>query len=170
MRNVRGFSVLELIIVIAMVSVLIGLAAPGYLEWRANTTTAEAAQQLASDILGQRTEAKRENAVRRVTAAADSTSYTLESVDDAGNVTDTRVIELPNGTRITAVPSVPRVTPDPTSTSTSPPPPPISGVVFAPPYGTITEPLSTFTVVWASDTSIDRDVNVVGVMGKVVIE
>lgn len=151
MRNTKGFSIIELIIVVAMISVLIGIATPSYLEWRANTIATEAAQQLARDILGQRTEAKRENATRRVSATVNNTTYTLESLDEDGNVTDTQVISLPNGTLIAAVPSV-------------------LPVVFSPPYGTITEPVSTFTVAWASDPSIDRDVNVVGVMGKVVIQ
>jgi type IV pilus assembly protein PilA len=134
----RGFTMIEIIIVLAVLAILLAIATPNYQRWRASVQVQQMAQQLAQDISKQRSEARRTNTSKTLTVA--SNQYSL------------------NGNTIT-MPSTISLTPD---ASTS--------LTFAPPYGSSGSPLRTFTLTWKSNTSIERKVRVVGVMGKVIIQ
>lgn len=150
LRKLRevGFSLIEFLIVIAVIAILVGIAAPNYLRWRATTITAEAAQQFARDVDRLRTEAKRENLKKKVAVpTSEGTSYDIIDVESG----DTRTVSLPGGTIIA-----------PLGASTE--------FTFSPPYGTTDAPLRSFEVRWIADPDIKRTVRVVGVTGKVIVQ
>lgn len=62
----KGFSLLELIIVLAILGLLLALATPNYLRWRAQAQLDEAARSLAWTFQQARAEAKRANQIRCV--------------------------------------------------------------------------------------------------------
>lgn len=134
----QGFTMIEMIIVLAVLGILLAIATPNYQRWRANVQVQQMAQQLAQDISKQSSEARRTNTSKALTVA--SNQYSL------------------NGNTIT-MPSKISLTPDASTALT-----------FAPPYGSSSSPLRTFTLTWKSDTTIERKVRVVGVMGKVIIQ
>jgi prepilin-type N-terminal cleavage/methylation domain-containing protein len=135
----RGFSMIEIIVVMAILTILMSIAMPNYRRWRANVQVRQAAEQLAQDINKQRSEARRTNSTRTISFG--SNSYTL------------------NGSTY-AMPSTIVFEPVDSTTDLS----------FQSPYGTSTEPLRTFKIRWANDSSIEHTVRVVGVMGKVIIQ
>lgn len=152
MTKKSGFTIIEFLIVIAMIGILAGIGIPNYLTWRANTITREAAQQFARDVDRLRTEAKRENTMKTISVAeGGGTTYNWIDGDETGTVE--RTISLPAGTTIT-----------PQGTTTS--------FTFRPPYGTIVAVPSRFDYViqWQSDPSIRRTVRVLAIMGKVIVQ
>jgi len=58
----RGLSLLELLIVLAVLGLLLGLGVPNFLRWRAQAEVDEAARSLAQAFQYARAEAKRTNA------------------------------------------------------------------------------------------------------------
>jgi prepilin-type N-terminal cleavage/methylation domain-containing protein len=62
----RGLSLLELLIVLAVLGLLLGLGVPNFLRWRAQAEVDEAARSLAQAFQYARAEAKRTNANRCV--------------------------------------------------------------------------------------------------------
>lgn len=134
----QGFSMIEIVIVLAVLAILIAIATPNYQRWRANVQVQQMAQQLAQDISQQRSEARRTNTSKALTVATNQ--YSL------------------NGRTVT-MPSTISLTPDT-----------LAALTFAPPYGSSSSPLRTFTLTWKSNSTIERKVRVVGVMGKVIIQ
>ena len=136
----RGFSMIEIIIVIAVLSILMAIATPNYRRWRANVQVGQVTEQFVQDINKQRSEAKRTNSTRAISFG--SNSYT------------------PNGGSTYTMP--PTIVFQPIDST--------ANLSFQSPYGTSNEPLRTFEVRWASDPSIKRTVRLVGVMGKVIVQ
>jgi type IV pilus assembly protein PilA len=73
-----GFSLVEMLIVLAVLGILMGIGTPSYFRWRASTAVRQAAVQLAQDIDGQRSEARRSNSA--TTVVVSSNSYSLGAV------------------------------------------------------------------------------------------
>lgn len=105
-----GFSLLELLVILAVLGILMGLGTPSYLTWRANAVVTEATQQFARDIDQQRTQAKRTNAPRSIRVASSSTyelngrTVSLPAGVSFASASPTVIIFLPPyGTKDTAV-------------------------------------------------------------------
>ena len=74
----KGFSIIELIIVIAIIAVLSTFAVPAFLKYTANANLKSATREITSDILNQKEKAISENRKQRITFSTANESYTLE--------------------------------------------------------------------------------------------
>jgi len=144
-----GFTLLEGLVVLAVLGILLAIATPSYLRWRANTVTNEAALQFARDIERTRTEAKRRNTRMRIELTSNTAAQGYFRIDLASGARTS--ISLPPGVRL-----------EPLGAS--------MGATFSPPYGTTDAPLRSFAVFWQNDASITRTIRVVGVTGKVIVQ
>lgn len=103
-RN-KGFSLIELMVAIAIIAVTVGVSIPSYLRWRDNSRVQNAASNLRADFERAKLRAIRENGNVRVTFP-DNTSYVVHvdtngnNAIDAGEVTVTNKT-LPEGVTIT---------------------------------------------------------------------
>lgn len=150
-----GFTLLEGLVVLAVLGILLAIATPSYLRWRATAITNEAAVQFARDIERTRTEAKRFNTRMRIELASDNTGY--RRINEASGARTS--ISLPPGVRLE-----PGDTLDPQGHPRS-----TWYIIFFPPYGTTDASPASFRVWWSNDTSIERTVRVVGLTGKVIV-
>lgn len=146
-KNTSGFTLLELLVVLAMLAIMFAIAwgpANGYM---AQARVKEGAEQFARDVQGEHFEAKRRNATRTVTVSSSGTTYTI-----AGTT-----YNLPSGVRF--------------SSSSA------GNITFYGPYGTtiatsgVAGPnLQSFTLISAQNSSFTRTVTVVGLIGKVIVK
>lgn len=136
----RGFSMIEILVVLAVLGILIAIATPNYRRWQAEVQVRQVTEQFVQEINKQRSEAKRTNTNRSISFEANA--YT------------------PNGGTTITMPSTIVFQPQDSTASLS----------FQSPYGTSNEPLRTFKIRWANDPSIERTVRVVGVMAKVIVQ
>lgn len=142
----RGLSLVELLVVMAILGVLLGLAVPNYLRWRAQAELDEAARSLAQAFQYARAEAKRTNSPRCVKVFTDG--WTLGQ--DCNNLN--AATQLFRQAKVSE------------SNFSLP-----VDVAFFPPHGTTDAPLKKFTLQHTRYPDLRRDVNVIGVIGKVVV-
>ncbi|WP_234553357.1 GspH/FimT family pseudopilin [Thermus caliditerrae] len=142
----RGFSLLEVLIVLGIIGVLLALVAPNYLRWRAQAQLDEAARSLAWTLQQARAEAKRSNSSRCVKVFQNG--WASGTNCDNLNQPSTTLKEITISTNYANTP-------------------PLS-VVFHPPYGTTDAPLKKFTLTHQR-AQLQRSVHVVGVIGKVIV-
>ncbi|GHF89465.1 pilus assembly FimT family protein [Deinococcus ficus] len=154
----QGFTLIEMLVVIAILGILMAIGFGSYTRWRASSAVMEGAQQFARDMDRTRTNAKRDNSCWRIqpTAKTNTSSYTIQKFKGAScTVVDTppQTRTLPAGTRLTynAVSGT-------------------GGLSFVPPYGTTDASPNTYTVAWGSDANIKRTVRVTSVLGKTVLK
>lgn len=79
----RGFTLVELIIVIAIIAIVGTISIPSFLRYSINANLKSAAREIASDILQSRARAISENRRQRIVFDMTNESYTLEERDDA---------------------------------------------------------------------------------------
>jgi prepilin-type N-terminal cleavage/methylation domain-containing protein len=144
----RGLSLLELLIVLAILGLLLGLGVPNFLRWRAQAEVDEAARSLAQAFQYARAEAKRTNAQRCARVWRDGFAVGKSCAD----------LSAPTQ-------SFSRVQVSGSNYSTFPP----LDVVFSPPYGTTDAPLKRLTLQHTRYPDLTRSVHVIGVIGKVVV-
>lgn len=158
----RGFTLIELLIVITIIGVLLAIGIVNYARWRASSTVMEGAQQFAQAVNAARTGAKRTNAcwqIGVVSTTATNTEYRIRqyaaACPSAGSSTpaptQTRTYSMPTGTRLEHSSGA-------------------STISFRPPYGTADSSPDEFKVRWANNTSIQRNVRLTGIFGKVIIK
>ena len=93
----RGFTLIELMVALAVAGVLMGLAVPSFFESTARARLQGAINELAIDLQYARSEAVRERAPVTLTVAASGASYTI------ANATRTlKAVTLPAGVSLTA--------------------------------------------------------------------
>ncbi|WP_117236681.1 GspH/FimT family protein [Thermus sediminis] len=144
----RGLSLLELLIVLAVLGLLAGLGTPNLLRFRAQAELDEAARSLAQAFQYARTEAKRTNSPRCVRVWREGFAVGGECANL--NAPTQRLSQaIVDGTNHRNFPPL--------------------DVAFHPPYGTTDAPLKKFTLKHARYPGLMRNVHVIGVTGRVVV-
>ena len=98
MKKSGGFSLFELLVVLAVVAVVSAIATPSILSWRSNAKLRGAAGNLKHDLELSKTKAVRERSPVTVTFLA--THYQVTFTDKDGNLRTLRNRELPGGVRV----------------------------------------------------------------------
>ena len=89
-KQAKGFSLIELIIVIAVLGIVSAIAAPNFNKYRQNTNLREAARDLSSDISFWRQRAVADNVRYRITFNQAANNYTVqrETISGSGAYAD----------------------------------------------------------------------------------
>jgi competence protein ComGD len=98
MKKSKGFSLFELLIVLAVIAVVSVILTPGILGWRSNASLRGAAGNLKADLELCKAKAVRERSP--VTVTFQTTHYQVTFTDKDGNVQTLRNRELPGGVRV----------------------------------------------------------------------
>ena len=98
MRKKDGFSLFELLVVLAIIAVISTIAAPHVLSWRSSAKLRGAADNVRGDLQMSKARAVRERAPVTVTFTA--TNYRVTFTDKDGNDRILRARQLPAGVRV----------------------------------------------------------------------
>lgn len=105
-RGAFGFTVLELIVAIAVATIVMGIAIPSLLAWLPTLRLSSAARQVATELQLARMKAISQNAKFRVTFVGSipgATSYQLEKDSGGTFITDSGPFTLPQGITVSAL-------------------------------------------------------------------
>lgn len=92
--NRKGFSIVELIVVCAIVVVLSVIATPAFLRYQGNANLRSATRELTSDISRQKANAITENLKKRITFSEANETYTVQEDNGGGGYTSLRTTDL----------------------------------------------------------------------------
>lgn len=98
MKKSEGFSLFELLVVLAVIAVVSAVVTPSILSWRSNAKLRGAASNLKGDLQLSKAKAVRERSPVTVTFTA--THYQVTFTDKDGNVRTLRNRKLPGGVRV----------------------------------------------------------------------
>ncbi len=99
----RGFTVIELMVVLGVALIVMGVALPNMISWLPNYRLSSGARQVAGDLQLARMKAISQNTKYRLNfGVLPSTSYTFEK-DDGGFATESGPFSLPKGITVTVV-------------------------------------------------------------------
>ncbi len=105
-RAASGFTVLELIVAIAIASIVMGIAIPSFLSWMPTLRLSSGARQVATDLQVARMKAISQNVKFRVNfigSIPGATSYQLEKDNGGTFIADSGPFSLPDGITVSAL-------------------------------------------------------------------
>jgi len=79
-KSVSGFTLVEMMIVIALIGIIAAIASPNFFAYRENTNLKEAARDISSEILYWKQRAVSDSSSYRINFNASSSSYTIQQV------------------------------------------------------------------------------------------
>lgn len=152
--NRAGFTLLEMLVVLAIIAILAGLGFSGYLRWRAANTVLQGAQEFATQINRTRLSAKKTGTCWQIKVSAD-TQYQVKKFTEnncaSGTAESTTSFSMPAGTKIAR------------GTGTN-------DISFYSPHGTTDVGQTRYDVTWASNSTIKREVYITSVLGRVIVK
>ncbi|MEN1681094.1 MAG: GspH/FimT family pseudopilin [Planctomycetota bacterium] len=89
-----GFSLVELAIVVLVMGIMVGVAAPKYAEALNHYRVEAAARRIVADLKHARQNAITGSAEQRITFELDTDSYTLDGMDDINRSSDEYTVDL----------------------------------------------------------------------------
>jgi type IV fimbrial biogenesis protein FimT len=98
MKKTGGFSIFELLIVLAVIAVVSAIVTPNIISWRSNAKLRGAAGNLKGDLEMSKAKAVRERTPVTITFTA--TNYQVTYTDKDGNARTLRDRQLPAGVRV----------------------------------------------------------------------
>ena len=98
-KQAKGFSLTELMIVIAILGIVSAIAAPNFNKYRQNTNLREAARDLSSDIALYRQRAVAENCIYQIVLNQATNSYTVQREPPPGSVAEACLALVPAVTK-----------------------------------------------------------------------
>jgi len=102
-RSERGFTVMELMVVVGLMAIISAIAMPSFVSWLPSYRLSAGARQVAADLQLARMKAISQNTTYRLNILGGGTQYQLEK--DAGFTLESGPFTLPEG--ITASPTGP---------------------------------------------------------------
>jgi len=142
-RPAQGFTLMELLIVLAIIGIVAGLGLPGYLTYVAKLETAQVAGAYQQQLEAAQGLARRGQQVR-LSTVADSTVAKTEIL--SGSTWTTRTSFALGNAKASAA----------------------SSITLYPPYGTLDSAPTTLTFKSSRNSGITRTVRIISLMGKAV--
>lgn len=142
----KGISLLELLIVLAVLGILLGVGFVSLRSYQESLTLREAATQVATELLSIRQQARRQSVNFTFQATASSSTYKAGRTSDLASLADKA---LPRGVVFQSVP------------------PGGGSITFIAPYGIVSAPNRTFRLRGPGNRVLE--VHIVGSTGKVVV-
>lgn len=150
-----GFTLIELIVVIAILGILMSIGLPAYQRYLSGLRVAQSAEQLARDVNKVRENAQRSNTcwglAYKSSTQYERIRYSTPNCSDTPAEAAKSIISVLDGTLL--------------STSGT-----LTEVKFRPPYGTGDGTAVTFVITSGGNSSIGKVLRVSGVMGKVIVK
>lgn len=114
-----GFTVLELIVAIAIAMIVLGIAVPSFMTWLPTLRLSSGARQVATDLQVARMKAISQNTKFRINfGTLPASTYVVEK-DSGGFSADSGPFSLPEGITVTAVSATSEFQPRGTASATS---------------------------------------------------
>ena len=93
-KSSRGFTIIEMMIILAIIGVILTVAAPNFNAYRQNTNLKEAARDISSDISLYKQRAVAENRRYRINFSAAANTYTIQQETVVNNTGTGNYVDL----------------------------------------------------------------------------
>jgi type IV fimbrial biogenesis protein FimT len=103
LRSIKGFTLMEVMIVTAIIGLLSAIAVPNYLQWQSRYQLKEAAMEITSELMMSRFLAMNRNVAITTTFTISGGQLTTFATDPNGNPLITQVTRLPKVTNFVLV-------------------------------------------------------------------
>jgi prepilin-type N-terminal cleavage/methylation domain-containing protein len=103
LRSIKGFTLMEVMIVTAIIGLLSALAIPNYLQWQSRYQLKQAAMEITSELTTSRFVAMNRNVSITTTFAITGGQLTTTAIDPSGGAVFTQATNIPKVTSVVLV-------------------------------------------------------------------